>query len=185
MQFKYAAIAALCLAEQASTVSAKNFMASLLEEALSPRYDLTVDYSQLNKRIAQEPEASSSIVPSKAVINATEQACIDRLANLNGVASSPTGMSVCYDVSSLNMTTGEFVSQIYLWQVSPATGNWTNIDSTSLNVDIAYSGANLTKSAVTKRFVDGRIEARSTNPVLITSESFSGKVVNGWSSTNQ
>ena len=95
-------------------------------------------------------------------------------------------MSLCYDVTSLDNPTGKFTSNIFLYQVAPASGNWTVIDPTSLNVDIAYNGVNLTAMGVSKRELVPRLATNTPTdaPVLITSQQFMGQVMNGWDPNN-
>lgn len=203
MQLKYAAVAFLCVAEQAYSVSAKNDLSGLVETPVR-RSDITISHERIHKRLAAPdalPQASASVssssaaAPSMAMVmnSTTEAACVSRLSALKGIASSPSGMSVCYDVSTLDMMTGAFESQVYLYQVSAATGNWTNVDTANMFVSIGYAGANLSQSSLNKRFSEAvkrdntvrHLVGRATVPALISTESYSGKVISGWNSTDE
>ena len=205
MQLKYAALALACLAEQVYDVEAKGILSSRVEGRIRRNDAVTVNYDGLYKRLAQ-PQAPSSAMasvsssptatasttasPAPTVGNLTA-ACMTSLSSLNGVATSSTGMSVCFDVESLDTSSGAFVSNVLLYQTSPATGNWTTIDTTSLNVDIGYTGANMTIMGVSRRGDSSRLIPRLVSntpldqPVLLASERFQGTVMNGWDPNNE
>ena len=204
MQLKYAAIALACLAEQICNVHAKGFLGAGLEGRTRRRTDMTVDYDRLYRRVAEPQQPSSTVgsvmssptatvsstTPSTTAISEIIQACTNKLSELRGVSASLTGMSMCYDVSLLDMNTGSFMSTVFLYQVSPASGNWTVIDNNSLNVDIAYANANLTAMGVAKRELANLEKRLATNipvnaPVLITSQQFMGEIMQGWNSNNE
>ena len=204
MQLKYAAIALACLADQVYNAEAKVFIGSGVEGRMRRNEQMEVDYRSLHRRFAepQAPSPASASVSSSPTSASTlaassappladmTAACMKSLSSLNGVATSPTGMSVCYDVDSLDTNTGTFVSNVLLYQVSPATGNWTVIDNQSLNVDIGYSGANMTVMGVAQRDTGSRLVARVTNtpidaPVLLGSKKLQGQVLVGWNSNNE
>ena len=206
MRLKHAFIALTCLAVQIQHADAKSFLGSGAEARLRRSTEMSVDYERLYRRMAepQQPSRTTEVVSSSPTATAsgttavttesagnTTAACENVLTALSGAIMSPTGMSVCFDVTELDTTTGIFMSMVLLYQVAPASGNWTVIDNQSLNVDIAYSGANLTSMGVASRSItDPQLAKRAiTNtpadvPVLITTQSFMGQVMQGWSTTN-
>ena len=205
MQLRYAAIALACLAEQVYNVEAKVFIGSGVEGRIRRNEQMEVDYNSLHKRFAepQAPSPASASVSSSPTSTGTVAAssappmsdllaaCMKSLSSLNGMPISPTGMSVCYDVDTLDNKTGSFVSNVLLYQTSPASGNWTTIDNQSLNVDIGYTGANMTIMNVAQRDTSSRLVARVTTntpidaPVLLGSEKLQGIVLNGWNPNNE
>lgn len=78
----------------------------------------------------------------------TETACTVSLEALNGQATNPSGMAVCYNLPMLDNTTGVFQADLRLFMVGPPTGTFANIAAQNVNVGLAYNGA--TVSAVNK-----------------------------------
>jgi len=76
----------------------------------------------------------------------TMAACTNTLEALNGVASNPSGMAVCYNLPFLENTTGVFQADLRLFTISPPTGAFANIPSANVQVGLSYIGA--TVSAV-------------------------------------
>ncbi|CAG8979766.1 hypothetical protein HYALB_00012403 [Hymenoscyphus albidus] len=78
----------------------------------------------------------------------TEKACTLSLEALNGQATNPSGMAVCYNLPMLDNQTGVFQADLRLFMVGPPTGPFANIAAQNVNVGLAYNGA--TVSAVNK-----------------------------------
>ncbi|KAG9228390.1 hypothetical protein BJ875DRAFT_243181 [Amylocarpus encephaloides] len=76
----------------------------------------------------------------------TTTACTTALEALNGQASNPSGMAVCYNLPFLNDTTGVFQADLRLYVIGAPTGDFANIASQNVNVGLSYNGA--TVSAV-------------------------------------
>jgi hypothetical protein len=76
----------------------------------------------------------------------TEAACSTALSALNGVASNPSGMAVCYNLPYLDNSTGVFQADLRLYKISDPTGTFANIQSQDVQVGLTYPGA--TVSAV-------------------------------------
>jgi hypothetical protein len=77
---------------------------------------------------------------------ATQQACTAQLQSLNGVASNPSGMAVCYNLPYLDNTTGVFEADLRLYMIAEPTGGFADIASSNVQVGLVYDGA--TVSAV-------------------------------------
>ncbi|MCJ1249690.1 hypothetical protein MMC30_006916 [Trapelia coarctata] len=73
--------------------------------------------------------------------NTTDTACIKALSALNGNASSPSGMSICYNVLQFDNTTGNFQSMLGLYQVGAMTGDWVGVKPTDISIGVAFPGA--------------------------------------------
>lgn len=71
----------------------------------------------------------------------TAAACASTLEALNGVASNPAGMAVCYNLPYLDNTTGVFEADLRLYMIAPPTGGFANIASSNVMVGLAYNGA--------------------------------------------
>ncbi|KAF4628278.1 hypothetical protein G7Y89_g9877 [Cudoniella acicularis] len=72
---------------------------------------------------------------------ATELACTTALEALNGVASNPSGMAVCYNLPFLDNSTGVFEADLRLYTISAPTGSFANIATQNVNVGLVYNGA--------------------------------------------
>lgn len=99
---------------------------------------------------------------------------------------------MCYSIPTLNKASGEFTLTINLYQVSPATGNWTTIQPDSLNVNIAWRSVELLQSSpppATRRSVpvvaSAELEKRTNNPFLVMNRTFKGKVMSGWDASDE
>jgi hypothetical protein len=120
----------------------------------------------------------------------TAAACTAQLEALNGVASNPSGLAVCYNLPFLDNTTGVFEADLRLYQIAPPTGGFANIASSNVQVGLAYGGA--TVSAVNASSLKGRqedatsliswprdeegVQRRATAPTLVQSYAFVGQI---------
>ena len=95
--------------------------------------------------ISAPTDTTSSEVTSPD--NSTDTACVKALTALNGVASSPSGMAICYNVLQFDNTTGNFASSLELFEIGPATGDWASVPQDSINVGINYPGAEVTEGS--------------------------------------
>lgn len=126
----------------------------------------------------------------------TQAACTTSLEALNGVASNPSGMAVCYNLPYLDNSTGVFEADLRLYMISAPTGDFANIASSNVQVGLAYNGA--TVSAVNASSLKKRSDAtsliswpravevakRATVPTLIQSYAFVGQVNQNLLTTN-
>lgn len=93
-----------------------------------------------------EPVAESRTL-TKRVTNVTdwnletEAACTSALSLLNGSASNPSGMAVCYNIPSLDSSTGVFEADLRLYMIAPATGDFAQISTQDVSVGLNYAGA--------------------------------------------
>jgi hypothetical protein len=120
----------------------------------------------------------------------TMAACTNTLEALNGVASNPSGMAVCYNLPFLDNTTGVFQADLRLFTISPPTGAFANISSANVQVGLSYIGA--TVSAVKAstlarredrisliswpRSEDGMEKRQASLPTMAQSYAFVGQI---------
>lgn len=114
----------------------------------------------------------------------TQAACITNLQSLNGVASNPSGLAICYNLPMFDNKTGVFEADLRIYKISEPTGSFANIPSNSIQVGLSYIGA--TVSAVDKSALRRRDEPTSliswpkrqvgTGPSLANEYSFVGQV---------
>ncbi|KAI9850720.1 MAG: hypothetical protein M1838_005211 [Thelocarpon superellum] len=79
----------------------------------------------------------------------TQAACLQSLSALNGTASNPSGMAVCYNLPSLNNETGVFQADLRLYQVSPMIGAWEGLSEQDVSVGLVYQGASVSADGST------------------------------------
>ncbi len=120
----------------------------------------------------------------------TAAACTAQLQNLNGVASNPSGLAVCYNLPFLDNTTGVFEADLRLYMVAAPTGGFADIPSSNVQVGLVYDGA--TVSAVNAsslkrrsdlvsliswpRGEEGVQKRQAMIPALVQSYSFVGQI---------
>ena len=71
----------------------------------------------------------------------TESACGAALIALHGDATNPSGIAACYNIQSLNNSTGIFAIDLRLYRISAPKGDWVNLDPSSVGVGLAYINA--------------------------------------------
>ncbi|KAM3081163.1 hypothetical protein ACMFMG_005117 [Clarireedia jacksonii] len=89
----------------------------------------------------------------------TEAACNTALAMLNGHATNPSGLAVCYNLPFVDNSTGTFKADLRLYNVSAPTGSFANIPTKDVMVSLAYDGA--TVSTVNTSSLTTRSEGTS------------------------
>ena len=128
----------------------------------------------------------------------TMAACTTTLEALNGNASNPSGMAACYNLPSLNSSTGVFEADLRLFTISAASGSFANIPSQDVVVGLSYVGA--TVSAVNAsslrrrrdlvsliswpRSVDGMKKRQAAIPTMVQSYAFVGQINQDLLTTN-
>ena len=110
------------------------------------------------------------------------------------MASNPSGISACYNIRTLNNSTGAFNAQLSLYRIASASGDWTQLQNSGVSIGMAYPDATVTmQSHVTwKRgemfyrgpimhAVDQHLEKRSSivAPRMLQTLLFDGQVHNG------
>ena len=176
MRSSFVFLALFCLNDHITQVSAKFHVRSLadttnllghsayLNTKVRRQADVALNhaaYVESRQNVPSMPASAASISSSAAVSaptdttssavaspdNSTDTACVNALSALNGVASSPSGMSICYNVLQFDNTTGDFTSSLELFEIGPATGDWVSVPQGSINVGINYPGAEVTQGS--------------------------------------
>lgn len=97
----------------------------------------------------------------------TSNACELSLEALNGVATNPSGLAVCYNLPMLNNDTGVFQADLRLFKVSEPTGAFAGIASQNVQVGLSYIGA--TVSAVNSSSLNRRDQELSSTLAVLGS----------------
>ena len=110
------------LALSLSTASATVLRATSLASLLSPTEELDT-------------------VKSADWDDQTESACSTALIALHGVATNPSGIAACYNIPSLDSSTGIFEVDLRLYRISAPTNGWLKLDPSSAGVGLTYMNA--------------------------------------------
>ncbi|KAF1949561.1 hypothetical protein CC80DRAFT_429000 [Byssothecium circinans] len=71
----------------------------------------------------------------------TKTACTTALMSLNGQASNPSGIAVCYNLPFLDNQTGIFQAELRMYNVSAPIAPWTGIRAADVSMTLSYLGA--------------------------------------------
>jgi hypothetical protein len=71
----------------------------------------------------------------------TQAACNTALTSLNGQASNPTGLAVCYNLPFLDNQTGVFQAELRMYNISAPLDPWTGVTAGDINMGLSYLGA--------------------------------------------
>ena len=144
--------------------------------------EVAIDSTGLSDDAVKDDVADDSMGDSDVITSS----CIQALTSLNGVASNPSGLAICYNVLQFDNTTGNFQSNLGLYQVSQPTGAWVSVNKTTVMVGLGFPGASVASgnNSIAKRD-DGllSLSARASGifvkraaPVLLSDMSFVGQV---------
>lgn len=103
---------------------------------------------------AEHAPLDKAAVPATPIMMAMANpapACNKALTAMNGVASNPSGIAVCYNVLMLNTSTGLFQADVRLYKVAAPTGDWATLDDNpgKINTGLQYMGANVHTPSIT------------------------------------
>lgn len=121
--------------------------------------------------------------PTSASTNMTEwnsqtsALCVSALSQLTA-ASNPAGTAVCYNIPSLDTTTGTFMADLRLFQVSTPFGDFAGIPPEKITVGLQYSGASVSpvsQTAITARDTH-ELKNRAVTPNPLQTYMFVGQI---------
>lgn len=154
-----------------------------LEEVLRRDSGLLATLTQRQDANAADTAPLASLTPasgdaSKADLvkweEETRAACMQTLGNLNGQASNPSGIAVCYNVPFLDNSTGVFQAELRMYNVSAPVDSWQSVTAADVSMTLSYLGAtvqamnmNNTKREISEaqaraRWSDGTLVQRQT-----------------------
>lgn len=109
----------------------------------------------------------------------TKAACMKTLSSLNGQASNPSGIAVCYNLPFLDNKTGVFQAELRMYNVSAPINPWVGVTAADVSMTLSYLGAtvqnmqgNFAKRQIISPVVEGRLIERQNN---------NGQSINGMS----
>jgi hypothetical protein len=122
-------------------------------------------------------DASNSSLDLTAWNTDTSAACIAALAQLTA-ASNPSGTAVCYNIPSLETSSGVFMADLRLYQVAEPFAEFMGIASENIQVGLQYRGATVTQAQQTnntRRDVPS-LGKRVLNPTPLQTYMFVGQI---------
>lgn len=106
-----------------------------MTETLTRRYvDTLVD--NVEKRQAAVNTTSLNTTTWDA---STGAACVSALTNLPASSTNPSGMAICYNLPSLDNTTGVFQADLRIYKVSEPTEDFANVSAANVEVGLSYA----------------------------------------------
>ncbi|KAI1255588.1 hypothetical protein MGN70_002703 [Eutypa lata] len=108
----------------------------------------------------------------------TSALCEKHLSQLS-VATNPSGTAICYNLPSLDTTTGAFMADLRLYQVSTPSGDFSGISPEEIQVGVQYDGASVSpiNQTINARSVEEALKKRQTiTPTLLQSYMMVGQV---------
>jgi hypothetical protein len=129
--------------------------------------------------------ASAMAEPTPAVDPATwntqvDESCESAVTKLMGMASSDTGMAACYNVPFLDEVKGTFESQLRIYNVSVATGDFVGVSQDEMMVQMTYPLATFQEYSGTSPSKRSLVQRQSTNGVftamLLTIKNYVGQI---------
>lgn len=76
----------------------------------------------------------------------TEAACNTALNALHGVATNPSGIAACYNIQSLNNSTGVFEVDLRLYRIAAPRDGWVKLNPSSVGIGLSYVNATVSAS---------------------------------------
>jgi hypothetical protein len=175
-----------CAAAKVHAANALFHRGEDIEHALRRDADLIASLTRRQDSNAAAPAPQVSPTPASgdaAKINLaeweaqTKAACETALSSLNGQASNPSGIAVCYNLPFLDNQTGVFQAELRMYNVSAPINPWAGITAADVSMTLSYSGATVQtmNSTFAKRDIawppikvreaDGRLVTRQANGI--------------------
>jgi hypothetical protein len=158
MFFKSALIGGLLAAGHASAISLRHVNALVqrgnVERGLLGDAERIVSHTR--RQAANPTDPLASVMPatgdaSRADLpqweEQTKKACMETLGNLNGQASNPSGIVVCYNLPFLDNTTGVFQAELRMYNVSAPIDPWVGVTAADVSMTLSYLGATVQNMA--------------------------------------
>ena len=122
-------------------------------DVLSRPYASIVADASLSRRQDEPSSDQQALLNPDGTLNmtafsaATNDACRSALAGMPR-ASNPSGMSICFNLPSLNTQDGVFEADLRLYRVSQPRAAWTQVDVKQIDVNVGFPNAQV--SSVTE-----------------------------------
>lgn len=77
----------------------------------------------------------------------TKKACMNSFSALNGQASNPSGIAVCYNLPFLDNRTGVFQAELRMYNISAPIDPWAGVTAADVSMTLSYLGATVQNMA--------------------------------------
>lgn len=153
-----------CASAKAPTVDALFQRGDDLEDMLRRDAEVMASLTKRQDANGAQPAPQISTTPAsgdaaKADLakweEQTKAACMSALTVLNGQASNPSGIAVCYNLPFLDNQTGIFQAELRMYNVSAPIDPWRGVTAADVNMALSYLGATVqsTNGTFAKRHV--------------------------------
>lgn len=187
MLFKAALVGTLLAAGHATALKGRHVNALLqpgqdVEEVLRRDAELMATLTQRQDANSADTAPLASLTPASGdATNAdqakweeqTSKACKAALGNLNGQASNPSGIAVCYNLPFLDKTTGVFQAELRMYNISAPIAPWVGVTAADVSMTLSYLGAtvqamqgNFSKRAVGSIVAESQIVERQQKTMM-------------------
>jgi hypothetical protein len=173
MLFKSILVGSLIAAGHAAAVKVPQINAVLrpgndVEEILRRDAELMATLTRRQDANAADTAPLASLTPASGDASdadlqkwdeETKQACMKTLGNLNGQASNPSGIAVCYNLPFLDKKTGVFQAELRMYNVSAPIDPWAGVTAADVSMTLSYLGATVQMMNMnsTKRDLSGGV----------------------------
>jgi hypothetical protein len=152
MLFTNALLGALMLAGYASakapTVNARFRRSVDIEDVLRRDAEIMATLTKRQAGAQSAPQISTTPASGDAAKadlakweEQTKAACGSALTVLNGQASNPSGIAVCYNLPFLDNQTGIFQAELRMYNVSAPINPWVGVSAGDVSMALSYLGA--------------------------------------------
>ncbi|KAI6785537.1 uncharacterized protein J7T54_007180 [Emericellopsis cladophorae] len=171
MQLLASALLAFAASTVATFVTADDVLlkpyASLLASPLDARQE---DGSSSNNDTTDGDVPDNLLKPDGTInmtsfLELTSTTCLSRLSNLRRT-TSPSGMSICFNLPSLNTTSGVFEADLRLYKVTEPRDAWEGIEPGDVDVNVGFANArvrNVTEQEIMGIGMVGELQARQAD----------------------
>ncbi|KAI9805077.1 MAG: hypothetical protein M1825_000911 [Sarcosagium campestre] len=129
------------------------------------------------------PSASSTASPEPVKLDPeqwdtqTSAACLKYLGKWD---KDPSGLAVCYNLPSLDNSTGSFDADLRLYRIAPPTGDWVDVTDADVTVGVVYADAVATKSTAGDEPSDASTKSKTQKgesmPMMLQSFRYTGSL---------
>jgi hypothetical protein len=161
MFFKTALIGGLLAAGHANAIKLRDVNA-ILQRSNDVERDLLGDAERIATLTRRQDSNPAGTAPLASISPAsgdaaradlakweeeTKKACMETLGKLNGQASNPSGIVVCYNLPFLDNTTGVFQAELRMYNVSAPIDPWVGVTAADVSMTLSYLGATVQNMA--------------------------------------
>lgn len=108
----------------------------------------------------------------------TSKACMSALSSITR-SSSISGTSICYNLPSLDNTTGAFIADLRLYQVSPPRGSFADVKLSDISVQASFDWATVRRvssSEMNASTATGMQKRSDSGPTLLQTYLLAGQI---------